>query len=104
MALFTNGNIASAAPITRTIASTIRISFMCIPSPHPIGRAPPVVTLRPGDPDAAGPGQVPLRHTKRLTYRCFLPDLAGLVMSSWPRLGPRCFAHQPDPVPLQIVV
>jgi len=61
------------------------------------GRAPLVVTLRPGGPDAAGSGQVSLRHTKRLTYRCFLPDLAGLVRSRCAGPGPRCCAHRPDP-------
>jgi len=40
---------------------------------------------------------VPLRHTRRLTYRCFLPDLAGLVRSRCAGPSPRCCAHRPDP-------
>ena len=46
---------------------------------------------------AAGSDQVSLRHTGRLTYRCSLPGLAGLISSRCTGPGlPRC-ARGPDP-------
>src|SRR5207302_9058691 len=48
-------------------------------------------------PRVAGSDQVTPRHTRRLTYRCFLPDLAGLVRSRCAGPGPPCRVRGPGP-------